>query len=124
MRKDEEGNEIITKPNDTGLAIYLKLKSEDRERLVGVVNKTNRTMEVLRDREKHLFRKGNAYGFNNRILEIATTFDTVILMDKISRWEIPVAFILKEGKFLMFKQQGFETQKFVSLEQIEPFKTI
>jgi hypothetical protein len=124
MRKDNEGNKIITEPNDFGMCVYLQLKSEDKKRVIGVINEANRTMDIFRDREKHLFRKGNAYGFNNYVLENATKFDTIILKDSISRWEVPVKFILENGRFLLFKQQGFEIQKFVSLEQLEQFKTI
>ncbi|MBK7362665.1 MAG: hypothetical protein IPJ01_10255 [Micavibrio sp.] len=35
---------------------------------------------------------------------------------------IPVKFILENGKFLFFKEQGFEKQIFVSLEQLAEFK--
>lgn len=80
-------------------------------------------MAVKRVRDKHLFRKFNAYGFNDYVLRNQTTFDWIRLSDdEGNHWKIPVTFISEYGKFLNFKQQGFELQRFVSLEQIEQFR--
>lgn len=121
---DDYGNLIVVSNNGKRLIINLRLVSEgNRHRRIGVVNLAAKTIEIRRNRAKHLFRKGNAYGFNHKLLSDAKLFNTVRLKDDESEWKIPVAFILEYGEFLHFKNSGgFERQIFVSLEKIEEFK--
>lgn len=120
---DDEGhNKLIMKRTEKTKTLYLQLQSYTRKRRLGVVTISTRTITVRRKYYQHLFRKGNAYGFNEFLLKNTKTFDTINLSDEFSDWKIPVKFILENGKHLNFKQQGFELQLFVSLEQIEQFK--
>jgi len=121
---EEDGkNKLVIKQNQKTIAVFLQLQAEkNRKRRIGVVTKSTKTFFVKRERDKHLFIKGNAYGFNDYVLKNQTSFDKVALFDGIEHWKIPVQFIIENGKYLMFKQQGFERQLFVSLEQIEKFK--
>ena len=81
-----------------------------------------RTLTIKRNREKHLLKKGNAYGLNHKLIADATRLDTVRIIDDFGRWDVPREFILENGKFLLFAKQGFELQIFISLEQIAQFK--
>lgn len=111
-------NSIIVDGNN----IHLKLKGENRKRLVGRMNKAKRILEVKRKRGKHLHYTSNSYGFNYHILSNAKLFDKILLSDEHGEYAIPVEAILDDGKFLFFKQQGFEKQIFMTLSQMDKFK--
>jgi len=118
---DEGGNKLQIKQNDKLIILTLLLK-DDKPRRIGTVTKSTRTIEMKRKRATHLFRKGNAYGFCHYVLNNQTTIDWVRLSDDTeTHWKIPVKFILDNGRFLFFKEQGFEKQLFVSLEELEQF---
>lgn len=122
--QDDGINKIISCATDKTITIDLKLGSEKRKRRLGVITKSTKTFKIKRIRTKHLFRKGNAYGFNHYVLSTGKSFDTVTLSDDFSDWKIPVSYILEKGKYLMFKQQGFELQIFVSLGDLEPYRIL
>jgi hypothetical protein len=114
--RDKNGN-LNTK------VLNLQLKSEDyKNRRIGTMTLSTKVIKIKRDRSKHLYRIGNAYGFNDYVLRNAKYFDTVWLQDEYQEWKVPVRFILENGKHLFFKQQGFEIQVFVTLEQLNDFK--
>jgi|JI10StandDraft_1071094.scaffolds.fasta_scaffold112455_1 translation elongation factor P/translation initiation factor 5A len=119
---DDMENYLRIKSNDKLVQISLKLKSEKKLRRIGTVTKSTKTIDIKRKRGKHLHIKSNSYGFNYEVLNNKKSFDTVRLSDEISDWKIPLDFIMKNGKFLYFLQQGFEKQIFVTLEQIEPYR--
>ncbi len=119
---DDMENYLRIKSNDKLIQLSLKLKSEKKLRRIGTVTKSTKTIDIKRKRGKHLHIKSNSYGFNYEVLNNKKSFDTVRLSDEISDWKIPLDFILKNGKFLYFLQQGFEKQIFVTLEQIEPYR--
>jgi len=124
-RMDENGNSITSVRNDNIIKLFLKLKSETRKRKIGFINTNTRTLYVERVREKHLFRKLNAYGFCYQIIKDAKQFNEVRLKDDYFEWLIPTAFILdkENAKFLNFKGSGgFELQVFISLDLLEQFK--
>lgn len=129
---DENGdNKVIVKSTKKTKTIHLMLKGENRKRLIGTVTRSTKAITIRRSREEHLFRAGNAYGFNEYVFTKAQDFDSVMLSDtelqpdktiKVTHWRIPVQFILTNGRHLLFNQQGFELQLFVSLDQIEQFR--
>lgn len=122
-RSDDRGNLLIIKNNGKRILLSLKLVSEGgRFRKIGVVNLGQATLEIKRQRKKHLFRKGNAYGFNHKLLEDSKLFDKIRLQDEHDEWVIPKSHILEHGSFLHFLNEGFEKQIFTSLESIEQFK--
>lgn len=117
----DEQNTLLIKSNDKLIIVKLLLKNM-KPRMIGTVTKSTRTIEMKRKRGKHLHYMSNSYGFNDYILREQTTFDWVRLSDDLgNHWKIPVSYILK-GKSLNFKVQGFELQKFVSLENLEQFR--
>lgn len=120
---DNVGNKIIASNNGNRIKVLLKLNSEIRSRLLGYINIKSKSIKIIRKKEIHLLHKNNSYGFNHTLLADAKTFDKILLKDELNAWNIPTQFILDNGKFLFFKEQGFEKQIFVSLEQLNQFKT-
>lgn len=121
---DDKGEDLlIIKSTDKTKAIYLKLLSENKKRLLGIITRSTRTIHFKRKRSIHLFRKSNSYGFNQFLLSNQTTIDWVNLDDdEGGHWKIPVKYILEHGEYLRFSKVGFELQRFVSLENLEQFK--
>jgi hypothetical protein len=118
----DEQNTLLIKSNDKLIIVKLLLKNM-KPRMIGRVTKSTRTIEMKRKRGKHLHYMTNSYGFNDYILREGTTFDWVRLSDDLgNNWKIPVSYILEKGTYLEFKQQGFELQRFVSLENLEQFR--
>ena len=118
----DEQNTLLIKSNDKLIIVKLLLKNM-KPRMIGTVTKSTRTIEMKRKRGKHLHYMSNSYGFNDYILREQTTFDWVRLSDDLgNHWKIPVSYILEKGKYLNFKGQGFELQRFVSLENLEQFR--
>jgi len=119
---DESGNLLIIKDNKVRLKLTLKLKSEAKGRQLGVINLERKVFEVKRNRTKHLFRKNQSYGFNHKLLDEAKLFDNIRLKDEIQEWLIPKNYILENGSFLHFKNNGgFERQIFIELDKIRDF---
>ena len=119
---DDYGNLIISKNNGKRIVVKLKLISEKTYRTIGTINKSTKAIRIVRKKSMHLLNKANAYGFNYNFLSSAKQFNIVNLEDEYSRWKIPVEFILTNGEFLFFKEQGFEKQIFITLQKIEQFK--
>ncbi len=120
---DENGdNKVMIKSTTKTKTVFLLLKGEGRKRKIGVITLSTRAMTIERKREEHLFRKNSSYGFNEYVLRKALDFDDIMLSDEHSHWRIPRTFILENGMYLNFSQNGFELQQFVSLEQIEQFR--
>jgi len=69
-------------------------------------------------RDKHLFRKLNAYGLNYLFLSILPG-DTEVIVDEMDgdMYKSTVKEILQNGTFLNFKKEGYELQIFMPLDQ-------
>lgn len=119
---DDHGNRLYMRvfidENDkyTNANLYLKLKSEDKHRQLGIVDFQKRTFYCKRNTKKHLHLKTDSFGFNWNILQDPFLgIDYVHLtVDEEHRYLISKTVISDLGKFLNFKSQGFELQKFVS----------
>jgi hypothetical protein len=125
IHKDGHGNQLIIDHFPSYANIKLKLKAETRSRNVGTLDFSSRTLWVKREKEKHLFRKMNAYGLNHYLLKEAKLFDHIRLRDEQNEWLIPREFILDKGQFLNFSNHGgFELQIFIPIDLIMDFKQI
>lgn len=114
---DKNGNKLILTVKGN---VFLKLKNEKRKRKLGVINRAKKIFIIKRNRQKHLHRKTNSYGFNHHIISKAKTFDKILLKDEYGEYQFPISKILDHGKtFLHFMQKGFELQIFLPLEIIE-----
>lgn len=123
MEKNYEIIKSVAYDNKYNIFILLfdKEKHYKPKRFFGYFIEGIKLLHVTRNREKHLFRNLNAYGFNHEILY---NFDNykIDLYDDNNNWLIPVQFILQNGKFLHFADNKLEIQIFIKLEQIENFK--
>jgi hypothetical protein len=123
IHSDSNGNKIVIDHFNGYANIKLKLSSETRQRNIGTLDIINKILYVTRQKDKHLFRKMNAYGLNHHIIKEAKLFDVVRLNDENATWDIPREFILDKGKFLNFSNHGgFELQIFINLGDIDTFK--
>jgi len=121
---DEKGEDLlIVKSTDTRRALYLKLLSETKKRLIGTVTRSTKTIHFKRKRSIHLFQKTQSYAFNDWILRNQNTIDWINLSDDCGgNWKIPVKYVLENGEYMKFSKTGFELQRFVTLENLEQFK--
>jgi hypothetical protein len=115
---DEQGNSI----QNTNNKIELKLVNETRYRVLGTIDSVNRVFRVRRNKKKHLHRVSKSYGFNAHIIENAKLFDAILLTDDDGKYLIPLSVVKTKGKYLFFKQEGFERQIFLSLDEINLYK--
>jgi hypothetical protein len=122
MLKDKEGNTLFKKEN----CLFILLANEKFPRKIGILDEKEKTLIVNRKENIHLFHKNNSYGFNYQILNTATKFNKVKLIERTKDgtniYNIPLDVILKEGTFLNFKKEGFELQIFLKKEIIEKWK--
>lgn len=116
--KDTEGNAIRSKNYGGFIHIVLYLKGTAYPRKLGRINTSTNTLIVDRKRAKHLHLKSNSYGFNHSLLAQATRFDKVQINDETGSYIATVEDILTNGKFLFFKQVGFEKQIFYPINQL------
>lgn len=129
-KSDNHGNDlymrIFTDENnvDVGATIFLKLKSETKIRNLGQIFFNDHSFHVLRDSSKHFHYVSKSYGFNWTIINDAdlNIKSVHLIVDKNERYIIPKSIIDSYGKFLNFKQQGFELQKFVPMDMIRTFR--
>jgi hypothetical protein len=119
---DDFGNLLVSRKNGNRIVISLKLVGDNRYRRIGTINEKRKVIDMERKRNIHLFRKSSSYGFNHNLLKQAKLFDKVRLRDEYGEWLIPVEYILENGHFLNFKQNGFELQIFLPLDKMKEFE--
>lgn len=120
-RSDEKGNLLVWSDNDVRIMVSLKLKAESKRRRIGTINLRQKTIDIKRERKRHLFYTTQSYGFNHVLLSQTKTFEWVRLIDDKAEWKIPVKFILEKGHYMNHLKQGFELQIFIKLSEIEQF---
>lgn len=101
------------------LKISLKLKSESGSRNIGEVKLDDKTLLLKRNKAKHLFKKNNSYGFNEYLIQNGKTFDKIMLADDDAVYLFPKELVKEKGNYLYFKQEGFEKQIFLALDEIK-----
>lgn len=129
-QSDNFGNDLYLRVfsdennKDVGATIYLKLKSENKNRNIGTVYFNDRSLHVLRDSGKHYHYLSKSYGFNWNIIndDFLNIKSVHLVVDKSERYIIPKSVMETNGKFLNFKQQGFELQKFLPMDMIKTFR--
>lgn len=118
----KEGHRFEADEKDGFLYITLHLKGKRAGRNIGRVRLADRVLEVSRKRDKHLMLKANAYGFNEYVLREAKRFDKIELTDEYGTYLFSRQLVLDMGKYLHFKEEGFEKQIFLSLNIITNHK--
>ena len=114
----KEGHRFEADEKDGYLYITLHLRNARKGRAIGRVRLADRVLEMERKREKHLMRKGNAYGFNEYVLRQAKTFDKIELKDDYGTYLFSRQLVIDMGRYLHFKEEGFEKQLFLPLHII------
>ena len=104
------------------LKINLKLQSEKTQRLIGTVKMEDKTLILKRKKAKHLFRKNNSYGFNEYLIQNGQTFDKIMLADDDAVYLFPKSLVVEKGNYLYFKQEGFEKQIFLPLDELKEYQ--
>lgn len=116
--KDEQGHEIISVLKGNKRLLSLKLKGQ-KPRKIGVFYPSSGNLYVFRNREKHLHRESNSYGFNYTLLTRLPNLKQVIIQESIKdQYSVGLGNLLAEGKFLFFQQQGFEKQIFYPITKL------
>jgi hypothetical protein len=106
-----------------GANIHLKLAAEKKQRLIGHYYFADKTLCLKRDSDKHFFRKTKSYGFNWDIInEDFLGVEKIHLTINSTVYIFPKRVVELQGRFMNFKQEGFELQKFLALEIIQQYK--
>ena len=109
---------------DIGGTIFLKIRRESKKRNLGNLVVDDRSFHIIRDSGKHYHYKSKSYGFNWNIINDADLGIKSIhlIVDHNEKYVIPKTILDTYGKFLNFKQQGFELQKFLPFDMIKNFR--
>lgn len=109
---------------NTNADLYLKLKSEGRARQLGSLDLSTKTFWCKRNTSKHYHYATKSFGFNWTILQddFLDIQKVRLVVDDEIHYEFPISLIKDYGRFLNFKQQGFELQRFLSYELIKNYK--
>ena len=120
---DKDGNYFLVKnPTNNIMTVHLFLASENKSRELGTVIVKERLMRIRRNREKHLLRKNQSYGFNEHLIKMAKKFDNIHLIEEHGvEYIFPREFVIDKGSYLHFKSEGFEKQLFVTLAELNQY---
>ena len=129
-KTDKFGNALIVRgfydenKEWTHASVHLKLAKLKKKRLLGHVSVQDATFHVYREHEKHYHRKMQGFGFNwelltSNLIDIRTI---ALKVDDDKLYVFPVKLIKEQGKFLNFKQQGFELQRFIDYNTFRPYE--
>lgn len=121
--EDSSGNRLIATHKDTVINLSLLL-TDGKKRAIGQIDKRTRTLRLIRSRSKHLMRVNNSYGINYYLIENGKTFDKVNIVDKRNSWLVSKEYLIDNCTTMNFKKQGFELQKFISLDKLNSYVTL
>ena len=120
--EDSSGNRLIARHNDAVINLSILL-ADGKSRSIGQIDKATRTLRLIRSRSKHLMRVNNSYGINYYLIENGQTFDYVEIVDEQNTWLVTKEYLIEHCTTMNFKSQGFELQKFISLDKLNSFVT-
>jgi hypothetical protein len=106
--------------------VYLKLKSEEKHRQLGILDLDKKIFYCKRNTNKHLHIKTDSFGFNWQLLQdpVLSINYIHLTIDNEQCYLISKKVVSDFGDFLNFKQQGFELQKFVSNKMLKKHNII
>jgi len=125
-KDDESGNRLYMRIfsdehlADTSATIHLKTSGSSRIKQIGYIDLNTKTFFCKRDTSKHYHYKSKSFGFNHSLLSdtMLGIKMVVVEVDGKEKLSFPIDLLESRGKFLNFKQQGFELQKFLELSII------
>ncbi|HMW31837.1 MAG TPA: hypothetical protein PKU71_05530 [bacterium] len=101
---------------------HVYLATETRKRFIGKI--ITREFHCERDPERHILRVNNSIGFNLELMRMSEQFDWVIITGLSSQPIIVTRdFILRKGFLPSFKNQSYELQIFVKLNDLKKADT-
>jgi hypothetical protein len=118
--EDGSGNKLLATHNDSVINLFLLL-ADGKKRAIGQIDKATRTLRLIRSRSKHLMRVNNSYGINYYLIENGKAFDKVQIIDEQNSWLVTKDYLIEHCTTMNFKAQGFELQKFISLDKLNTF---
>jgi hypothetical protein len=126
LNEDPQGNKVYLRVfydetnTSQNAVIHLRLKGENRPRQLGTLIFSTRTFFCKRNSTKHYHYKTKGYGFNWTILnDPHLSIEKIhMVLDEKEHFIFEKSLIETYGKFLNFKQQGFELQRFMPIEII------
>lgn len=118
----KEGHRLVADEKDGFLYITLHLKGQKYGRNIGRVRLADRVLEIVRNSTKHMLQKNQSYGFNEYVIRNGKTFDRIEFMDESGTYLFPRQLVIDMGKYLYFKDEGFEKQMFLKAEIIYKYK--
>ena len=130
--EDASGNRIYLRifydesDSPVNANVHLKLSSEGAPRMLGSYEFGTRTFYCRRKTSKHLHRKTNSFGFNWTILgdDYLRIENVYVIVDDELHYRFKKSAMDEFGRFLNFKQQGFELQRFMSYDLIKRYSDI
>jgi hypothetical protein len=121
--EDRSGNKLIASHKDSIINLSLLL-TDGKKRAIGQIDKASRTLRLIRSRSKHLMRVNNSYGINYYLIENGKLFDKVQIVDEQNTWIVSKDYLIEHCTTMNFKTQGFELQKFISLDKLNSYVTL
>ena len=119
--KDENGNTIEAKHENTLITLTLILNDEHK-RFIGEIDKEAKILKIYRNRDKHLMRVNKSYGINYFLIDMGQLYNKIQLTDDFTSWIISKEYLIENCITMNFKKQGFELQKFITLEKLDLYK--
>jgi len=117
-REDAYGNRIEMSKYGS---LRLILASENRERGIGGLLITEDEPDIVyyvkNSKEKYIFKKLKAWGINAFVILNLKPTDKIIIKTNKKNYETTVKNVLEKGQYYFFKEQGFEKQIFLPLEE-------
>ena len=97
--------------------LYLALASEKRRRGIGqLIKKSGKTHYLKKVREEHRFRKTDSWGIHWEVMNKLDEESYIGVRTELGIYRIKVSEAKEKGEFLWFKNEGFERQFFIPVE--------
>lgn len=91
-------------------------------RTIGTIDEELKTLQVFRDKSKHLHRNTNSYGINKEIIDI-DWFTYVVFTEKTDKGTNIFAIPTEDLKVKpAYKAKDFEIQVMISLDELKDYK--
>lgn len=127
--EDKAGNRLYLKvfSNHKGekmnANLFIKLTGEKNARNMGSYDFRTKTFYCVRKSDRHYHRMTKAYALNWTVLEdpFLAIEKIHMVIDDTEHYVFPKSVVKEYGKFLNFKEQGFELQRFVPLVIIKRY---
>lgn len=107
----ETSNIRVTQTGE--IRLYLP---NQKPRKIGWFSNDGNTFHTERNPTKHLHRNSHSYGFNFELLRDSNFTNVVVHLPFGEILETTREYILENGLFLYFKEQGFEKQRFLVVD--------